>query len=126
MEACFSIWRARFGNAHAWSYEFGTLAEHYRLYRRLMAGWHAAYPGAVMDVAYADLVRHPAATLRRVLDFCGLPWEAGCEDIEHNTTPVSTLSSPQVREPVHTRAMGLWRRYGDRLEPLRSVIASAT
>lgn len=123
MDVCFSIWRARFGNTYAWSYDFGTLAAHYRLYRRMMAQWHATYPGAIMDVDYAELVRDPAATLRRVMEFCGLAWEAGCEDPTRNTSPVSTLSSAQVREPVHTRGLGQWRRYAEQLEPLRRELA---
>lgn len=122
MDVCFGIWRARFGMTYAWSYEFKTLAAHYGQYRRLMRQWHTAYPGAIMDVAYAELVRDPAATLRRVLDFCGLEWEAGSEDLERNTTPVSTLSAAQVREPVHTRALGHWHRYAEQLEPLRAAL----
>lgn len=125
MDACFSIWRARFGNAYAWSYDFKTLAAHHALYRQLMQHWHAAYPDAILDVAYADLVHDPAATLRQVMDFCGLVPEVGCEDLVRNTTPVSTLSSSQVREPIHSRALGQWRRYAEQLEPLRRNLLSA-
>lgn len=123
MDTCFSIWRARFGNTYAWSYHFKTLAAHHALYRRLMKCWHAAYPGAIMDVDYADLVADPATTLRRVFDFCGLAVEDGCEDLARNTTPVSTLSSSQVREPIHTRTVGQWRRYEAQLEPLRAELS---
>lgn len=118
-DVCFSNWRARFGDAYPWSYDFATLAAHYGEYVRLMRHWHAACPGAILDVDYADLVHAPAATVRRVLDFCGLPWEAGCEDLTRNAAPVSTLSAAAVREPVHTRALGAWRRYAAQLEPLR-------
>lgn len=124
MDACFSAWRARFGTTYAWSYAFDTLAAHYRQYRQLMQAWHSAYPGAIMDVAYEDLVRQPAATLHDVLDFCGLAREPGCEDIARNAAPVSTLSSAQVREPLHTRAIGQWRRYARQLEPLRASLPS--
>jgi tetratricopeptide (TPR) repeat protein len=119
MDACFSMWRARFGNTHAWSYDFGTLSAYYDCYHRLMRYWHSAYPDAILDVSYADLVQDPAATLGEVLEFCGLEWEAGCEDLARNTTSVSTLSSAQVREPLHTRGLGHWRRYARQLDPLR-------
>jgi len=122
MDVAFSIWRARFGSTYAWSYDFRALSTHYGQYRRLMGTWHAAYPGAILDVAYSDLVGTPAATLRHVLQHCGLAWEEGCEDITRNTLPVSTLSSAQVREPLHTHALGHWRRYADQLEPLRQLL----
>jgi tetratricopeptide (TPR) repeat protein len=122
MDACFSILRARFGNTCAWSYDLKTLAEYHDQYRRLMRHWHALYPGAIMDVSYEALVQEPATTLRRVFDFCGLEWEAGCEDPTRNASPVSTLSSSQVREPLHSRAIGQWHRYAGQLESLRNSL----
>jgi Tfp pilus assembly protein PilF len=122
MDAAFGVWRARFGSTYAWSYDFRTLATHYGQYRRLMEIWHAACPGAILDVAYAELVSEPTTVLRRVLEFCGLDREDGCEDLTRNTQPVSTLSSAQVRTPLHSRALGHWRRYAEQLEPLRQLL----
>jgi tetratricopeptide (TPR) repeat protein len=123
MDAAFSIWRARFGSTYAWSYDFHALATHYAQYRRLMNIWHAAYPGAILDVPYAELVGEPATTLRRVQEFCGLDRQDGCEDLTRNTLPVSSLSSAQVREPLHAHALGHWRRYAVQLEPLRQLLS---
>ena len=123
MDTAFSIWRARFGSTYAWSYDFKTLATHYGQYRRLMGTWHTTYPGAILDVPYAELVSEPAAMLRRALEFCGLDREEGCEDLTRNTLPVSTLSSAQVREPLHAHALGHWRRYAGQLEPLRQLLS---
>lgn len=125
MDVFFSIWRARFADAHAWSYSKDALAEHFGSCRRLMQHWKQAMPGAIFDVDYAELVNQPAATLRKVMDFCGLDWEPGCEDPSRNTAAVSTLSSTQVREPVHARGLGHWRRYEKQLEPLRQKLPDA-
>ncbi|TAN08004.1 MAG: sulfotransferase family protein [Rhodanobacteraceae bacterium] len=122
LDVCFGNWRAMFGDAYSWNYDFADLAEHYRDYSESMRMWREAFPGAVLDVHYAELVREPAAVLRRVFDFCGLPWEAGCEDPSRNAAPVTTLSSAQVREPLHTRGLGGWRRYAVQLEPLRQLL----
>jgi hypothetical protein len=122
MDVCFSNWRARFAT-YAWSYDFAALAEYHALYTRLMDAWRRLYPGAILDVAYADLVGEPETTLRRVLDFCGLPWEAGCADLVRNANPVATLSAAAVREPLNARGIGQWRRYAVELEPLRQRLA---
>ena len=122
MDVCFSNWRALFGDAYAYSYDFAALAQHHRMYRKLMAHWHRVHPGFVLDVPYAELVREPEASCRRVLDFCGLPFEADCLDHTRNRSSVSTLSSAQVREPIHARGIGEWRRYAERLEPLRTLL----
>lgn len=125
MDVCFSNYRALLGDAFPWSYQLDALAAHYRQYRRVMAHWHAAMPGQIMDVPYEDLVRDTEATMRAVLDFCGLPWEPGCLDITRNTSAVATLSMAQVREPIHARFFDEWRRYESQLEPLHHAIGLA-
>jgi tetratricopeptide (TPR) repeat protein len=119
MDVCLSNLKELFAAAYYYSYDLDELAGHYGRYRRLMAHWHAQLPGFVLDVAYADLVTDPEGTTRRILDFCGLPWEPGCVAIENRTAPVTTASSTQVRESIHAGALGSWRRYAGPLEPLR-------
>ena len=89
-----------------------------------MDHWHDAMPGQILEVPYARLVADADSVTREVLDFCGLPYEAGCAELDRNTAPVATLSSQQVREPIHQRAIGEWRRYARQLEPLRAAIGA--
>ena len=123
MDTCFSNFRAFFGVGYAYSYELGALADHYRNYRRLVAHWHRVMPGQILDVAYERLVEDPETVAREVLEFCDLAFEPGCVELDRNTAPVATLSSRQVREPLHKRAIGEWRRYESRLEPLRRTLS---
>lgn len=122
MDVCFSNWRAFFGDAYVYSYDMAGLASYHRGYRSTMAHWHTVMPGAIMDVAYADLVRQPEVTMRRVFEYCGLEWEAGCLDMTRNDIPVATLSAAQVRQPIHANAFGEWHRYEDQLAPLRNAL----
>ena len=109
---------------HGICYDLDALAAHHAQYRRVMAHWHAAMPGQVLDVAYADLVHEPEATLRRVLAFCGLEWEPGCVDLRRNTRAVATLSAAQVRGGIHTSAFGEWRPYARQLAGLRQALGA--
>ena len=125
MDVCFSNWRAFFGDACAYSYDLDALAEYCNDYRRVMAHWHAVMPGAILDVAYADLVHDPEATLRRVFDFCGLAWQPDCIDITRNTAPSATLGAAQVRAPLHDRAFAEWQRYAAHLSGLRATVGDS-
>jgi hypothetical protein len=122
MDVCYSNLKVMFGTASPYCYEQQALAHYYRQQTRLASHWQARLPGAMLEVPYADLVTEPAATLRRVLEHCGLAFEEACLHPERNTAAVATPSSAQVREPIHARALGQWRRYATRLEPLRRAL----
>lgn len=122
MDACFSNYKAMFGNRAAYSYDLGSVAHHCREHSRLMQAWRQQFPGAMLDVSYAALVREPRATLEAVLEYCGLAFEEACLHPEANVGQVATPSGAQVREPVHAKALGQWRRYATQLEPLRKAL----
>jgi len=122
MDVCFSNFRALLGDTFPWSYDLQALAAHYRQYRRVLAHWHAAMPGQILDVPYNELTRDPETMARKVLDYCGLEWEPGCVDITRNKAAVATLSMSQVREQIHTRFFEEWRNYEQQLQPLRQAI----
>ena len=119
MDACFSNLKELFGPAYPHSYDQGEMADHYVRYRALMAHWHAAFPRRILDVSYEALAAEPERVAREVLAFCGLPWDDAVLAPEQRTGAVATASTAQVREPIHGRFVGQWRRYERQLQPLR-------
>jgi Sulfotransferase family len=119
MDVCFSNLKELFGNAYPYSYNLTELGEHHAQYRRLMRHWHAALPGRILDVSYEALVRDPEHEARKALSHCGLEWDPACLAANQRTQAVATASTVQVREPIHQRSIGGWRRYARQLEPLR-------
>lgn len=122
MDVCYSNLKVMFGKASPYCYDQQALAHYYGQYVRLTDHWRASMPDAMLDISYADLVNEPEATMRRVLRHCGLAMEEGCLHPERNPAPVATPSSVQVREPVHSRNLGQWRRYEKQLKPLRLAL----
>ncbi len=123
-DVCFSNWKAMFGDSYGYSYHMGALAAHYRRYDELMKHWHQVMPGVILDIDYSALVTQPELTAQRILEFCGLSWEPGCCDIAANPAPVSTLSTAQVREPIHKRSFAEWQPYDAQLRPLFSALGT--
>ncbi|WP_163840380.1 tetratricopeptide repeat-containing sulfotransferase family protein [Pseudoxanthomonas sacheonensis] len=124
MDTCFSNLKELFVGAYPHSYDQQEMAAHFLHYRRLMAHWHTQFPGRVFDVNYARLVAAPAEAAREVLEFCGLPWQPGVTAIEARAGRVATASAIQMREPIHQRYVGQWRRYGQWLAPLHKALAA--
>src|SRR5690606_17151813 len=54
------------------------LLAYYRAYRAMMAAWHEAFPGFVLDVDVGALMADREAGMRRILDFLGLTWHPAC------------------------------------------------
>jgi tetratricopeptide (TPR) repeat protein len=125
MDVCFSNLKQLFAPGNAHSFDQLEMADHWVRYRGLMQHWHRAFPGRVLDVDYGELVTQPEVAARRVLEFCGLPWEPDVVSIEAREGAVATASMVQVREAVHTRFLGQWQRYAEQLEPMRQRLAAA-
>lgn len=124
MDVCYSNLKAMFGKASPYCYDQQALAHYYGQYVRLTEHWRTSLPGAMLDVSYTALVNDPGATMRRILQHCGLAMEQSCLHPERNLSPVATPSSVQVREPVHSRSLGQWRHYEKQLKPLRMAITA--
>lgn len=123
MDVCYSNFKIMFGNASPYCYDIQALVHYYANYRCLVDQWHQVMPEAMLDVSYSALVNEPQATMRCILERCGLAIEEDCLHPERNEAPVATPSSAQIREPVHKRGLGQWRRYAQHLEPLRLALA---
>jgi hypothetical protein len=123
MDSCLSNLKEPFaGDFYPYSYDPVDTAGHCLRFRRLLAHWNEVMPGAVLAVHHEDLVADPEATSRRVMAHCGLPFEAGCADLTRNTSPSATASSSQIREPLHARGIGAWRRYAEPLAAARALL----
>jgi tetratricopeptide (TPR) repeat protein len=125
LDTCYAVYKTLFFGAYSFSYDLDELASYYVSYRRHMAHWHAVMPGSILDVSYEALVREPEAQVRRIIDWCGLPWETQVLDFHRQETPSMTASAMQVRQPVNTDSIGSWRRAQTRFEPLKARFEAA-
>ncbi len=81
--------------------------------------WRDVLPqGMMIDVRYEDVVADIEGQGRRILDHCGLDWDANCLEFHDNARTVRTASVAQVRRPLYNNSVGRWRRYEAFLEPL--------
>ena len=82
-------------------------------------------PDRILDVSYEALTQEPEAQLRRIIDWCGLPWEASMLDFHRQEGPSMTASAMQVRRPVYTDSVGSWRRAEARFAPIKARFEAA-
>ncbi len=124
-DAALSCYFQNFGPFYAWTDALPWLGHVARTYDTLRDRWLARPPLPVLDLAYEDLARDPAPTIRRVLDFLGLPWDPAVLAFHRSGREMRTASYDQVREPINTRSIGRSAAYAAWLGPLEAALAGA-
>ena len=125
MACCFSNLKQLFARGQEFTYSMEEVARYYRSYLELMEHWNAVLPGRVLRVCYEELVEDLDRNVRRILDFCGLEFEAACSEFYKTARSVRTPSSEQVRQPIFREALNQWKNYELWLGPLKAALGNA-
>jgi tetratricopeptide (TPR) repeat protein len=122
MACCFANFKQHFQSGVWFSYSLEDLGRYYRDYVRVMNHFDAVLPGRVHRVCYEDLVADLEGEVRRLLDYCGLPFEEQCLRFHETRREVQTASSEQVRRPLYAESLEQWRNYEPWLDDLKRAL----
>ena len=122
LSCCFSGFKQHFARGQNFSYSLDDIGRYYADYVTLMAHYDAVLPGRVHRVIYERMVDDTEGEVRRLLDYCGLPFEDACLRFYENDRAVRTASSEQVRQPIFRDAVDHWRHYEPWLDPLKAAL----
>jgi hypothetical protein len=116
-DVALSCWMTDF-RSMSWPSQTEHIAARFRQYRRLMAQWSAVLPVAIREVDYEETVSDLESVARRLVEACGLEWDARCLNFDQNKRPVRTASLVQIRRPVYNTSVGRWKNYERELADL--------
>jgi tetratricopeptide (TPR) repeat protein len=119
---CFSGFKQHFARGQTFTYSLEEIGRYYRYYVELMAHYDTVLPGRVHRVIYETLVGDTESEVRRLLDYCGLPFEDACLRFYETERAVRTASSEQVRTPIYREGIDQWRHYEPWLGPLKEAL----
>ena len=122
MSCCFSGFKQLFGEGQEFSYGQEEIGNYYKQYIRLMQHWDEVLPDFVLRVQHEDVVEDLDAEVRRLLDFCELPFEEACLNFHKTERSVRTPSAEQVRQPIYRSGLDQWRNYESYLDPLKEAL----
>jgi tetratricopeptide (TPR) repeat protein len=125
MACCFGNLKQLYARGQEFAYSVDDIARYYRTYLELMAHWDAVLPGRVLRVHHEDVVDDLERSVRRILDFCELPFEPACLEFHRTERSVRTASSEQVRQPIFREGLDQWRHFEPWLAPLRAALGDA-
>ncbi|MEZ0261946.1 MAG: sulfotransferase [Alphaproteobacteria bacterium] len=117
-----SIWQLSFQGSIPWAYDQTEIGRYYKAYRKVMAHWEKLFPGDIFEANYETMVVNQEEETRRLLEFCGLPFDEACLNFHQSTRKVSTASASQVRQPIYKDSVKKWKKYEKHLQPLIDAV----
>ena len=125
VETCLACFRQLFSERSGFACDIDEMADYCIDFLRLTRFWLEKYPDRVFDIQYEALTANPESEIRRLLDFCGLPFDPACLEFHKTARTVqSAPSAAQVRQPMR-RDTARSALYGDKLDPLRQRLRDA-
>ena len=118
LDSCIGCYKQHFARGQTFTYDLFELAEFYLEYDEMMSHWNKVAPERVLRVQYEEVVADLQNQVRRILDYCKLPFERQCVDFHETKRAVRTASSEQVRQPIYSGSIGTWRRFEKHIGPL--------
>jgi tetratricopeptide (TPR) repeat protein len=125
MACCFSNLKQLFANGQEFTYGIEEIARYYRTYLELMQHWDRVLPGRILRVWHEDVVEDLEGNVRRMLDYCGLPFEPQCLVFHETQRSVRTASSEQVRRGLYREGLDQWKHFEPWLGPLKDALGDA-
>ena len=122
LDACVGNFRQHYARGQTFAYDLTDIGEYYLQYQRMMDHWDEVLPSRVLTVQYEEVVTDFDNQVRRILEYCNLPWEEDCIRFYETERPVRTASSEQVRQPIYTGALNFWRNYETHLDELVEIL----
>lgn len=119
---CFSGYKQLFAEGQAFSYDLADAGTYFRDYESLMDFWQTAFPEQILHVQYEDVVNDFETQVRRILNYCGLPFEEACLSFYKTERAVRTPSSEQVRQPIYRGGIDQWKNFEPYLDPLKEAL----
>ncbi len=126
MACCFSNFKQLFASGQEFTYGIEDIARYYRSYVELMAHWDTVLPGRILRVQHEEVVDDLEGNVRRLLDFCGLPFESACLEFHKTERSIRTASSEQVRRPIFKEGLDQWKHFEPWLGALKSALGPLT
>jgi hypothetical protein len=107
MACCFSGFKQLFAEGQEFTYGLEEIGAYYRGYVELMDHWDAVLPGQILRVIYEDVVSDLEAQVRRILDYCGLPFEQACVDFHKTGARCAPPAPSRCASPSTPKALSL-------------------
>lgn len=117
LDVAISMFSNKLNHGFHCSYRFENIIHHLTAVLKLHRHYRQQSGQDDIEVRYESMVGDPEAATRRLLDYIGVPFEAGCLEFHNQGRYSATPSYSQVTEPITNRSVGRHGHYQKQLLP---------
>ncbi|HEY3781197.1 MAG TPA: sulfotransferase [Fimbriimonadaceae bacterium] len=112
LDTALSIYMTDLAKPPEFAHNKKNIVAAYRDYEELMAHFSGLIRERnMMTIQYEDLIADQEHWTRKLLEFCGLPWDDQCLEFYASERQVTTPSRWQVRQPIYKTSIEKWRNF---------------
>jgi len=104
------------------AYDLESIARHYVLVMDLVEHYRRQMALRYLPIRYEDVIDHQEASVRKMLDFIGAPYDRRCLAFHENRRYARTASYAQVTEKLYDRSRYRYRAYREQLTPVMPIL----
>ena len=100
-----------------WTYDPSNILKYFKFYSDQMEFWKNKCEDFIYDINYENVVDKSEDEIRKLLNFCDLPWDENClKHHKNKKTMVKTVSIYQARKPIYKTSVNLSEMYSKHLD----------
>ena len=122
MDVCLSTFKQNFAQGNEYSFNLKELVDYHFFEKKMVKIWKKYFPKQIHTVKYEKVVKNPDLQIRKLLDFLNLEFELNCMNFYKTKRSINTASAAQVSQPIYKKAVKHYKKYGDSLKELKSMI----
>ena len=119
---CLSLYKNFFEGGLNFSYDQKELGAYYNLYLDLIKFWKGKFPDLIYEAKYEKIITDQENEIKKIINFCDLPWENECLLFYRNKTPIKTMSTAQARQPIYKSSVNSFEKFSPFLKDLNKLI----
>jgi len=95
-----------------WAHNLEHIFKYYDLYYQMIKDFTETFPNFIYDLEYEKFVSNPENESKKLMKFCGLPWDIKCLEFYKRKDLISkTTSNIQIRKPIYKDSINKYLPY---------------
>jgi len=98
--------------ALAWAHDIEYIFKYFDIYYQMIEDYKKIFPNFIYELQYEKFVNSPEIESKKLLKFCGLPWDKKClEFYKRKDIVCKTTSNIQIRDPIYKNTLDKYEPY---------------